>query len=193
VTPRIGYHEALHALQRRRVDEIVITHETACRVWPRISTQPDLDVEFLGCLGKASSFALGLAIGRPDRRVWLIDADGALVMNLGTLITEAQQAPRNLVHFVWENDVYEFTGGQPIPGAGIVDFAAVARACGFPRAYTFNRLVDLEGKLAEVISGEALTFVAVKVAQAGAEITPIRLVMREHIHHLRELLGRAEA
>src|SRR5918996_398963 len=93
---RMSYLEALAVLSRRRRDELVVTTMTSSRVWARVSERPELDLSFGGCMGKASSLGLGLALGRPERRVWVLDGDGSLVMNLGTLVTIAQQAPPNL-------------------------------------------------------------------------------------------------
>ena len=68
-------------------------------------------------MGLGSSHALGLALGRPDKRVLVLDGDGSLLMNLGTLVTIAEVAPRNLIHFVLENGTYEANGSHPTPGA----------------------------------------------------------------------------
>ena len=103
-------------------------------------------------MGKASSLGLGLALGRPERRVWVLDGDGSLVMNLGSLVTIAQQAPANLLHVLLENGVYEVTGGQPVPGAGLADFATMARAAGYRSAYRFDTLAALEASLDEVLA-----------------------------------------
>ena len=65
-------------------------------------------------MGKGSSIALGLALARPDIPIILFDGDGSLEMNLGSLVTVANKAPKNLYHFVIQNGVYAMTGGQPI-------------------------------------------------------------------------------
>jgi len=77
-------------------------------------------------MGLASSHALGLALGRPDKRVIVLDGDGSLLMNLGSLVTIGAAAPPNLYHFVCENGTYEANGGHPIPGRDKVDFAGFA-------------------------------------------------------------------
>src|SRR5919204_281359 len=88
---RMPYPAALQALGRRRRDELVVTTMTSSRVWAHVTERPELDLSFGGCMGKASSLGLGLALGRPERRVWVLDGDGSLVMNLGTLVTMAQR------------------------------------------------------------------------------------------------------
>src|SRR5713101_4640046 len=130
---------ALELPSRARTDEIVVLSESTRQDWPPISTNPDLDIAITGSMGKASSFGLGLALSRPDRRVWALDTDGALLMNLGSLVTIAKAKPANLVHFVYDNDAYDTTGGQPTPGSGMVDFRAVALGAGYPRAHAYDR------------------------------------------------------
>jgi phosphonopyruvate decarboxylase len=171
--PRMPYAGALAVLARRRHDEIVVTTMTSSRVWGQFSTQPELDLSFGGCMGKAASLGLGLALGRPDRRVWVLDGDGSLLMNLGTLVTIAQQAPANLTHFLLENGVYEVTGGQPVPGAGLVDFAAMARAAGYPATFRFDALDALEAGLASALAAPGPTFIALVVDPARASATAV--------------------
>lgn len=85
-------------------------------------------------MGMASSAGLGLAIARPDRRVVVLDGDGAAVMNLGGMVTVAARAPENLLWVILENGVFLETGGQPIATHGPADLAAIARGCGIRRA-----------------------------------------------------------
>ena len=103
-------------------------------------------------MGQASSHALGLALGRPDKRVIVLDGDGSLLMNLGSLVTIAEVAPRNLIHFVCENDTYEANGGHPIPGAGRISFAAFARAAGYRSVYEFADLAAFGESIGAVLS-----------------------------------------
>ncbi len=93
-----------------------------------------------GAMGVVGGLGLGLALARPDRRVIVLDGDGSLLMNLGTLATIAAEAPPNLVHVVWDNEQYEVTGGQPTHTARGADLAAVARAAGVRRAETVRDL-----------------------------------------------------
>ena len=86
-----------------------------------------------GAMGFAASFALGLALSLPQAPVWLINADGSLCMNLGCLLTEASQAPKNLRHFVIDNQVYQTVGGLPMVNQGRTDYAAIARGAGIAR------------------------------------------------------------
>jgi thiamine pyrophosphate-dependent acetolactate synthase large subunit-like protein len=89
---------ALRLLAKARTDEICVLSESTRQDWPPISSRPDLDIAILGSMSKGSSFGLGVALARPDKKVWVLDTDGALLMNLGSLVTIAQMKPANLLH-----------------------------------------------------------------------------------------------
>jgi thiamine pyrophosphate-dependent acetolactate synthase large subunit-like protein len=109
----------------------------------------------IGAMGLDSSHGLGLALGRPDKRVIVLQGDGSLLMNLGSLVTIAAVAPKNLVYFVAQNDTYEANGSQPIPNAK-VDFASMARASGYAACYDFSDLKIFEQQVAHVLEQEAV-------------------------------------
>ncbi len=139
--------QALKTISRHRGDSIVIATMSANLEWPLVSTNPGLDLMFTGAMGKASSMGLGLALARPDKKAIVLDGDGSLLMNLGSLVTIANMAPPNLIHFLFENDIYFITGGQPIPHAGKIDFAALATAAGYAGAYQFDDSEQLENNI----------------------------------------------
>jgi thiamine pyrophosphate-dependent acetolactate synthase large subunit-like protein len=91
-------------------------------------------------MGMASSIALGLALARPDLRVVVLDGDGSILMNLGSLATERASGVTNLVHVIWDNGGWEITGGQPAGSPFGVDLEVVARGCGFVRTATAHEL-----------------------------------------------------
>lgn len=158
--------ETLRVLSEHRTDQVVVPTMVALRVWSTVSKRPELDLPLVGCMGKASSLGLGVALARPDRQVWVIDGDGSLLMNLGSLVTVANLAPPNLVHFVYNNGIYETTGGQPVPGVGRVDFVGLARAAGYAHAFRFEEIETLTQRLREVISLPGPTLVDLHVGQA---------------------------
>jgi len=98
----------------------------------------DRNIYTWGAMGQISSMGLGLALARPDLRVIVLDGDGSLLMNLGILTTIARQAPPNLVHIVWDDQVYQTTGGQPTHTSAKADLAGIARAAGNPNAVTVD-------------------------------------------------------
>jgi len=182
---------ALQVLSRARTDEIVVLSESTRQDWPPLSTRPERDIPITGSMGKASSFGLGLALARPDIRVWVLDTDGALLMNLGSLVTIARAKPANLLHVVYDNEAYDTTGGQPTPGAGIVDFCALARGAGYPVARAYDQPEDLERDLASILAGPRPALVVLKVASLGRRpmVGGMR-PMREAFASIRDYLAR---
>ena len=89
-------------------------------------------------MGMASSIGLGVALARPDLRVVILDGDGSLLMNMGSLATTTACGVTNLVHVVWDNGGWEITGGQPAGSRFGVDLEVVARGCGFLRTSTVS-------------------------------------------------------
>jgi phosphonopyruvate decarboxylase len=155
---------ALKLLARHTPDGIVVPVYQAAFDWMGIRPHP-LNYLCTGAMGQASSHALGLALGRPDLKVVVLDGDGSLLMNLGSLVTVAQAAPANLVHFVCYNQIYEVNGRYPVPGAGRVDFSGMARAAGYPWTYDFSDLNALAAGIEEVLAVPGPVFVTLEVEQ----------------------------
>jgi phosphonopyruvate decarboxylase len=152
--------DALAALARHRTNDIVVATYQAAFDWMRLAPHP-LNYVSIGAMGVASSHALGLALGRPDRRVIVLDGDGSLLMNLGSLATIAGAAPRNLFHFVCENGVYEANGAHPLPHQ--VDFPAMAKAAGIPHVFAFDDLATFTAALPNVLALQGPVFAALRV------------------------------
>lgn len=170
-----GAMRALHSA--RRDGDIVVTTMGAAREWMMLGPR-DTDLVFVpSSMGQATSVALGLALAKPDRRVIVVNGDGSLLMNLGSLVTITAAAPANLVVILADNGVYEVTGSQPTPGAAAgrlgganVDFAAMARACGFESVYEFASSTDWTRAIEGVLDADGPTFVALDVV--GVPGTP---------------------
>ena len=153
-------HECLEALAEHVTEnDIVVAMYTAAFDWIKIRKSP-LNYIFTGAMGLGSSHALGLAIGRPDRRVIVLDGDGSLLMNLGGLVTVATLAPPNLYHFVNVNGVYEANGGHPTPGTGIVDFKGMAEAAGYPYCFAFSEQEAFEKEIGDLLTLKGPVFAA---------------------------------
>jgi thiamine pyrophosphate-dependent acetolactate synthase large subunit-like protein len=122
-------------------------------------------------MGQATSLGLGLALARPDRRVIVLNGDGGMLMNLGSLVTIGAQAPANLVILLFDNGVYEVTGAQPTPGSAAgraggvaLDFAALARATGLTAVHRFASLESWAAGIARVLAGPGPSFAVLEVA-----------------------------
>jgi thiamine pyrophosphate-dependent acetolactate synthase large subunit-like protein len=185
----IGCHEALRILSSHRTDEIVVTTMTPGREWVEFSRVPDLDLQLTGAMGKASSLGLGIAIGRPDRRVWVFDGDGSLLMNLGSLVTIANAAPRNVVLFVFENGVYEVSGSQPVPGEGKLSFAAMALGAGFAHAFDAQTADELEDAINGAMNSQGPTLVCIHVGQVGRPTASPPKTTAEAAHIIQGILA----
>src|SRR3954462_2275669 len=154
---------ALEMLSEHRTDEVVVTTMSAARVWPTVTTRPDLDLPLKGCMGKASSLGLGVALARPDVKVVVLDGPGSLLMTLGPLVTIAGQGPKNLVHVVLEGGTYDTSGGQPTPGTGIMDWAAVAKGAGYKQTASITTEEQLSQQWPALLNAEGPVFVRISV------------------------------
>jgi sulfopyruvate decarboxylase subunit beta len=159
--------ECLKALARHRKNEIVVAVYTAAQEWIHISPS-EMNFTFVGAMGQGSSHALGLALGRPDKRVVVLDGDGSLLMNLGSLVTIANAAPKNLVHCVCENGTYETNGAVSIPGRGRVSFTGLATAAGYPKTYEFSNLEDWDRALGQILKEDGPILVDLKMEPGEA-------------------------
>ncbi len=167
--------DACRVIERNRNDAIVVTTMGAGNPrfgWPIVSRDETMDVPVGGAMGKASSFALGLALAQPGRNVLILDGDGSLVMNLGTLTTISERAPANLYHFVFDNGCYAVTGGQPIPADGKVSFKEMASGAGYSATYEFDNLEDLASGIGEILQKQGPVLVNLKITPE-IENTPI--------------------
>ncbi len=100
----------------------------------------------VGSMGHASQIALGIAMAKPDRKVWCFDGDGAAIMHMGSMAIVANKAPKNYVHVVFNNGAHDSVGGQPTVGLKI-DLAKIAEAVGYTRTIS----VSLESQLAPAL------------------------------------------
>ena len=155
--------KALEMLSEHRTEEVVVTTMSSARVWPTVTSRPDLDLPLKGCMGKASSLGLGVALARPDVKVVVLDGDGSLLMNLGSLVTIAGLAPKNLVHVVFEGGTYDSSGGQPTPGQGVMDWAAVAKGAGYAQAASIDTEEELSAQWPDLLKAEGPVFVRISV------------------------------
>ncbi len=160
--------DAIRAINEARHEAVVVSTMTPNIYWQSVTTNKDLDLPIFGAMGKASSVALGLALARPDKKIVVLDGDGGLLMNLGSLVTISEKEPQNLVHFVFEDGVYFTTGGQPIPGAGKINLAGLAKNAGFKESYDIDNLEDLVNELPSIMNQEGPIFVCLKVIHGEA-------------------------
>jgi len=158
--------EALKTLAAHYGGEIVVCVYTTGFEWMAI--RPDaLNYVAVGAMGQASSHALGLALGCPERRVLVLDGDGSLLMNLGSLVTIGAAAPRNLVHFVFQNGTYEANGALPLPVRRPLDFAAMAAAAGYARTFAFDDKAPFDATIGAILALDGPIFADLRVTPSA--------------------------
>lgn len=116
----------------------------------------------VGSMGHASSIALGVAVNKPEKRIWCIDGDGAVLMHMGALAVIGSVKPNNFVHAVINNEAHETVGGMPTPAAK-VDLCSIAKACGYETIYRIDTLEKLDEVLQKIKNEKnKLTFIEIK-------------------------------
>ena len=162
--------EALRALQEsaRSRDAVIATTGYMGRA---LYAEGDRENQLylVGSMGCASSLALGLALAQPDRRVIVVDGDGAALMRLGAFATIGALRPANLLHVMLDNERHASTGGQATVSSA-TDLAQVAHACGYPAVHRAPHVATLARLVSE--STEELTFVHVKLRPDEAAELP---------------------
>jgi sulfopyruvate decarboxylase subunit beta len=123
-------------------------------------------------LGLCSSIALGMALGLPRRKVVALDGDGSLLMNLSSLATIARMKPSNLIHIVFDNEVYEASGSKKTATSTGTDLVGVARAAGIRNSLWANSLEDFGQAVTSAMNGGELCFIGAKVTTERAQVAP---------------------
>jgi phosphonopyruvate decarboxylase len=176
--------DALRAVQRALGpnDLVVATTGYTGRELYACDDRPN-QLYMVGSMGCASTFGLGLAWARPDRRVIVLDGDGALLMRLGALATIGYERPSNLVHVLLDNEAHDSTGTQSTVTHS-VDLGACARACGYPAVHRVSSADDLEKAIAD--KSEGLRFLHLKTRPgAPADLPRPKVTPREVATRLR--------
>ena len=190
--------DAIAALVDQRAEAITITTEQAIGAWRAAVPEPANEIpdhlDIIGCMGSASTIGLGIALAQPARKVIVVDGDGSLLMQLGSLVTIAGAAPANLFHFVFENGVYETSGSQPLPGEGRFDLAEMARAAGYAHVAQFDDSSQFAAALPGVLGQRGPVFVSVRTEPEDGFLVRSSAGTRLDVqmHNLRErLVGEA--
>ncbi len=156
-----------HILQAAEEDVVVSTTGKASRElfetregWKQRHSRDFLTV---GSMGHSSSIALGIALQRPERRIWCLDGDGAALMHLGAMAIIGECKPANLIHVVLNNQAHESVGGMPT-AAGQIDLRGIAQACGYPFALSAASPEELTARLNQAKITRQLCFLEVTCA-----------------------------
>jgi thiamine pyrophosphate-dependent acetolactate synthase large subunit-like protein len=164
--------KALEVVRRLRRDEdVVITTMSSAKIWMDMGPAHPLDMVFVpSCMGHATSWGLGVALAQPSRRVIVFNGDGSMLMNLGSLVTIAAEAPANLVVIIMDNGVYEVTGAQPVPHRP--DFAGIARAAGISNVARFATEADWRANAKGVLEARGPAVVVLEIEADANRAAP---------------------
>ena len=148
-------------------------------------------------MGLASSIGLGLAQHLPKQKIVVLDGDGSVLMNLGTLATLARYRPRNLVHFIFDNGSLLSTGGfDSHTSSGVTDLAAMARAAGIEHVAAVDSVMAFGEAAVEAFARDAFTVIVARVAAVGPNHYGMDLQLPENAQRFRRYIAerkRAEA
>ena len=117
----------------------------------------------LGSMGLAVPIALGVALAQPKRRVFALEGDGSILMQLGALTTIAMLRPRNLAIVVMDNGSYQITGSQPTSTAAGADIVAMARGAGIEQSAWADDEAAFEKLMDRALVGEGPWLVAARI------------------------------
>jgi thiamine pyrophosphate-dependent acetolactate synthase large subunit-like protein len=155
--------EAVAALTEILDNAIVVTGLGNVALDLFVAAERPLNFYTSGAMGTAISIAFGLAVARPDRKVICLEGDGSLLMNLGCLATIGKYQPANLTCLIFDNELYQITGGQPTHTGATTDLAAVARGCGVEQAAAVSTHLELRNELARTVDRSGPHIVVAKV------------------------------
>lgn len=163
--------ECFQVLAEQRQHQLVVASLGATAFhWYGVTHSDDSFYQASG-LGQASSFGLGLALALPHRGVWVLDGDGSLTINLGTLITTAAANAPNLTHFLVLNREWGSCGGHDLVGGDSVDFAAIARGAGIRSVFSYADMATLRAEIGEVLSTAGHKLIILEI-EKGDRTTP---------------------
>jgi thiamine pyrophosphate-dependent acetolactate synthase large subunit-like protein len=181
--------KALEVLAQNRGERIVITTMASVGLWPELSSSP-LDFAYMpSAMGQGPALGLGLALAHPKNGVIVVNGDGSMLMNLGSLVTLANYGA-NVFVIIMDNGLYEVTGGQVTAGTGHTDFAGLASSAGIRRVNTFEEQDEWSKGAAEALSGNGPAVIWLKVKGRLGQKTPAPpRPMAEQIKQLQEALA----
>ena len=161
-----------HIVKVSGEDPIISTTGKASRELfeTRVANGQSHKYDFLtvGSMGHSSSIALGVALNKPNSRIWCIDGDGAALMHMGAMAVIGSNKPQNLIHIVINNGAHETVGGMPTVAANI-DLMGVAMACGYQYVTSADSFETLDRVLEEAKGRKGLSLIEVKCSIGARE------------------------
>lgn len=132
------------------------------------SESHERDFLTVGSMGHASSIALGVALNKPNQKIWCVDGDGAFLMHMGAAAVIGKIKPKNLIHIAINNGAHESVGGMPTAAKNI-NLSEVAKSCGYVNSACVDNFEDLEKELKKAKTSDELYFIEAKCAIGSRE------------------------
>jgi sulfopyruvate decarboxylase subunit beta len=162
--------DCLKILAKNRTDELVLTVWQSTDIWERLSPSK-YNFPSVRTMGECSTFALGLSLARPDKRIVVLEGDGSLCMNLGSLITIATAAPSNFYQFILHNKIYETTGGQTLPNIDHLDLVMIARGAGITNVHRYGDLDILDREIPRLLRDQGPVFAVLDIEPDASHVS----------------------
>jgi|LWDU01.1.fsa_nt_gi thiamine pyrophosphate-dependent acetolactate synthase large subunit-like protein len=181
--------EVLEAVAQRKSTGISVATMRVVPGWANNGGAETQHFNVVGCMGVASSIGLGLALAQPEKKVIVLDGDGSLLMQLGSLATVAGTRARNFYHLVFVNRIYETSGHQSIPSSENIDFAGLAKAAGYNVVAYIDDVGVLHERLPDLLQEDGPVLLAFEVEpEFDREPFPRGIPPNQQVAHLREEL-----
>jgi thiamine pyrophosphate-dependent acetolactate synthase large subunit-like protein len=151
----------------------------------------------LKTLGSGSSLGLGTAVAMPNRKIVVLDGDGAVIMNVNGLITVGRVRPKNLIHIVFDNKIYESSACIPTASAYNLSIADFGRAAGIPSVRQVSTIEEFKGAVKNAFDTDGPHFIVADVEASGEDANTSYSRLNEvegkfkFIRYLEKLEGRA--
>lgn len=161
-----------HIVKYSGEDPIISTTGKASRELfeTRVANNQSHKYDFLtvGSMGHSSSIALGIAVNKPNTKIWCIDGDGAVLMHMGSMAVIGASAPKNMIHIIINNGAHETVGAMPTVASNI-DLVSIAKACGYSYAVCVNNFEDFDKELENAKTRNELSLIEVKCSIGARE------------------------
>ncbi len=179
--------DGLKIIQEQITNEPVIANLGPSTFDLHSSGDRDANLYTWGAMGLVSSIGLGVAISAPQTKVIVTDGDGSLLMNLGSLATIARQSPKNLIHIVWDNQMWYETGGQATHTSTGTSLAGIAKASGIKNVLEVSTAEEFKAALTMALNNEGPWFIHAAVEELNEKRNRPEVMVEENLLRFRRV------
>ncbi len=164
----LAREDAIKAVVSLLDDRDIVVSTTGMISRELYENRPTHEKDFLtvGSMGHASSIAFGIAINKPQRKVFVFDGDGAFLMHMGAAAVIASRQLPNLKHIAFNNEAHDSVGGQPTC-ANSLDFLKITEGCGYKSRYSVASIDELKAVWNDFYLSSESAFLEIKVKKGA--------------------------